>query len=194
MGVAHGLFQCDVCRVDDGIAVVERGVVVSVGAECKAYLLLPLGVAVEVGEEVILHLQLLGDVYVPCLRLAGRALAHLGCELHVLLTFGRLLQQLTFWAQVCRLARCPCDGAPLVSHGGQVEVGHQVVEMSLDVDGSDVGCYAGIVVHRCRYGHCECFLFADATLAECCGERHCGVAAAVCRAVYHACSAYHTLI
>ena len=194
MGVAHCMFQRDVCRVDNGTAVVERRVVVPVGAEGKAYLLLPLCVAVEVGKEVVLHLLLPGDVYVPCLRPARRALAHLCRELHMLLAAGRLFQQLALMAQVFGHARCPRDGASLMPCSRQVEVGHQVVEMSFNVYGIDIGLHTGAVVLRGRHGHRECLLLADAPLAECGRKYHRGIAVTVCRTVYHSRAAYHALI
>ena len=73
MGVAHGLFQRDVGRADDGVAIVERGVVVSVGAEGKADLLLPWAVAVEVGKEVVGEGELLGYRDVECVCCHGVA-------------------------------------------------------------------------------------------------------------------------
>ena len=52
VGVAHGLLLCNGVGSDDGVAAVEWGIAESVVAEGKAYLLLPLLVAIEVGKEV----------------------------------------------------------------------------------------------------------------------------------------------
>ena len=54
--VTHALGECDRVAGDDGIAVVERGIVVAIVAEGIADLLVLRSIAVEISEEISHHL------------------------------------------------------------------------------------------------------------------------------------------
>ena len=95
MGVANGLLLGNVRRVDDGVTLIERGVVVTILTECEADLLLPLCITVEVGKEIVFHREFDGKLDGKLTCCTGRTLGNGSGEYHLLLLVGILLQQFT---------------------------------------------------------------------------------------------------